>query len=334
MNRLLCVFVMLTTSGLAAEKTLIIRDEDGRGLSGAEIEATLTPPDDPRLASVVVHKGATDSRGIFRYDTDDALILTRVRAQRPGYHSADMDHRHGLGRPRQPAELSLTLPRKTEWVPLHYREVRLSGLPAGKRIGFDLEAADVVAPWGKGKTVDCELELESNQVGWTESKETLAELRRTPEGVRMDDQEWAATYGHFRGNLRFSFPRQGDGIIETTAFWPYCPLKMPTLAPADGYAAAKGFPFDTLSANDSSADSTGHYLRIRTQLNSDGSIASTHYAKIQGRIVAGPGRVAFRLYYNPRAGDRRLALDVRKNLLRPPPGATPAEEEHFQAFEP
>jgi hypothetical protein len=44
--------------------------------------------------------------------------------------------------------------------------------------------------------------------------------------------------------------------------------------------------------------------------------------------------VAFRLYYNPRADDRRLTFDLRKNLLRAPPRATPAEEEHFQAFEP
>ncbi len=334
MNPLIYVVVITATGGIAAERTLIIRDEDGRRLSGAEIEATLTPPEDPRLASVVVRKGMTDSQGMFRYDAEDMLILARMRAQKTGYHSADMDHRHGLGRPKQSAHLSLTLPRMTELVPLHYREVHLSGLPAGKRVGFDVEAADAVAPWGKGKTADFELELESHLVGWTEPEEALAELRRTPEGVRMDDQEWAATYGHFRGNLSLSFPRQGDGLIETTAFWPYSLLKMPALAPDDGYVTAKSLPFDTLSTNDSSPDSTGHYLRIRTQLAYDGSMASAHYAKIQGRIVAGPGRVTFRLYYNPRAGDRRLAFDTRKNLLRPPPGATPAEEERFQAFEP
>jgi hypothetical protein len=62
--------------------------------------------------------------------------------------------------------------------------------------------------------------------------------------------------------------------------------------------------------------------------------ASAHYAKIHGRIEPWPGRVTFRLYYNPRADDRRLAFDVRKNLLRPSPGATPAEQERFQAIEP
>jgi hypothetical protein len=63
-------------------------------------------------------------------------------------------------------------------------------------------------------------------------------------------------------------------------------------------------------------------------------VTSANYAKIHGPIDVSPGKVAFRFYYNPRAGDRRLAFDVRKNLLRPPPGATPAEQERFQAFEP
>ncbi len=52
------------------------------------------------------------------------------------------------------------------------------------------------------------------------------------------------------------------------------------------------------------------------------------YAKIHGRIGAGPGRVTFRFYYNPRTGDRRLALAPGRNLLGP---AGPDEPAH--AFE-
>ncbi len=334
MNSLLYFVAFLASGIVAAERNLFIRDEDGSGLSGAEIEAVFTPPEDPRLASIVVCKGSTDTQGRFRYDVDEGLILTRVRSKRPGYFAAEMDHRHGLGRAKQLAEITLTLPRETELVPLHYREVRLSRLPTGKRIGFDAEVADAVAPWGMGKIADFELELESRQAGWTESTDVLTELRRTAEGARLDESEWAATYGHFRGSLRLSFPRRGDGLTETTAFWPYCLLKMPAQAPGDGYLATKSFPFDTLSADNSSPDSTGYYLRVRTQLDADGQPASAHYAKIQGRIIAGQGRVSFRFYYNPRSGDRRLALDFRKNLLRPSPRATPAEQESFQAFEP
>ncbi len=48
--------------------------------------------------------------------------------------------------------------------------------------------------------------------------------------------------------------------------------------------------------------------------------ASAHFAKIHERIEAGPGRVAFRFYYNPRTDDRRLAFAPGRNLLRSRPG--------------
>ncbi len=62
--------------------------------------------------------------------------------------------------------------------------------------------------------------------------------------------------------------------------------------------------------------------------------ASAHFAKIHERIEAGPGRVAFRFYYNPRTDDRRLVFALNRNLLRPPPGATPREQERFQTSDP
>jgi len=334
MRSLVCGYLLLTLGVLAGERTVIINDEEGRRLAGAEVEAILAPAEDPRLSSVVVRAGVTDAAGRFRFETDDSLILNRVRAKQAGHFSADADHRHGLGRPAQSAELTLTLPRMTEGVPLHYREVRLTGLPAGRRIGFDAEAADAVAPWGKGLVRDFEFVIDSQQVGWTESPEILAELRRSAEGRRMDDQEWAETYGHFRGTLRMSFPRRDDGLRTSPAFWPYCRLKMPALAPAEGYVSETTLPFDTLPGAEPSPTLTGYYLRLRSQPGVDGQPTTAHYAKIQGRIDIGPGRVTFRFYYNPRAGDRRLAFDLRNNLLRPAPGATPAEQERLQAYEP
>ena len=128
MRSLVCGYLLLTLGVLAGERTVIINDEEGRRLAGAEVEAILAPAEDPRLSSVVVRAGVTDAAGRFRFETDDSLILNRVRAKQAGHFSADADHRHGLGRPAQSAELTLTLPRMTEGVPLHYREVRLTGV--------------------------------------------------------------------------------------------------------------------------------------------------------------------------------------------------------------
>jgi hypothetical protein len=332
MRTLLAGVLMMTLGARAREISIVIRGEDGHGLPGAEVEAVLTPREDPRLASVVTRTGVTDGSGRFRFAAEDRLILTRVRAKQTGCFSADVDHRHGLGRATQPTELALTLPRMTEGVPLHYRDVRLVGLPSGRRIGFDAEAADAVAPWGKGRVTDWEFLIEAHQVGWLESPEALAELRRTPEGRRMDDQEWAETYGRFRGTLRVSLPKKGDGLRESPAFWPYCRLKMPALAPTENYAPEMTFAFDTLPTAAASSDLTGYYLRLRTQ--DDEGKTSAHYAKIHGRIEAGPGRVAFRFYYNPRADDRRLAFAPGRNLLHPGPATTPIEQTRYETSQP
>ncbi len=334
MKRLLVIHSFLMAAGLAGERKIVVLDEAGRGAEGAQVEAVLTPPDDPRLSSVTTQTGRTDAAGIFRFQADDKMILSRVKARQAGCFTADADHRHGLGRPETGSELTLTLPRLTELVPLHYREVQLVGLPKAKWVGFDAEVGDAIAPWGRGMITDFNFMVSIEQIGWTESAEAMAMLRRTAEGARMDDSEWASAYGRFRGVIRLSFPRTGDGIMPTPAFWPYCRLKMPALAPADGYAGEKNLPFDTLNVSEPADQHTGYYLRLRSQLDGENRMTSAHYAKIHGRIEAGPGRVAFRFYYNPRAGDRRLAMDVGRNLLRPPPGSSPREQERFQAFDP
>lgn len=324
---LLCSAVLMATCA-AKEWKITLQDEEGRGVVGAQVEAVLMPPDDPRLASVVARTGTSDRIGCFRFAADERLILTRVKAKRPGYHTADADHRHGLGRARDSADLTLTLPRLAELVPLHYREVILAGLPSGKMIGFDAEAIDAVAPWGKGKVADFTFRFETEQLGWTESAETLASLRRSAEGARMDEREWAETYGRFRGTLHLSFPRPGDGLRETPSFWPYCLLKMPAQAPDEGYERERAVLFDTLPSAMPAQDFTGYYLRLRTQLDDSGKPTSAHYAKIHGPISVAAGRVTFRFYYNPRASDRRLALAPGRNLLRP---SGPGEPAH--AFE-
>jgi len=316
------VFCLMLLAGacLARDWQVILLDETGGRLPGGQVEAVLMPPDDPRLSSVVARIGRTDADGVFRFAAEDQLILTRLRAAHAGHQEADADHRHGLGRARPDSVVTLTLPRTAERVALHYREIRLSGLPIDRWVGFDAEAADAVAPWGRGKSADFDLRLTWRQVGWTESAETLAHLRRLPEGARMDEHEWAQAYGRFEGEVSFAFPRKGDGIMMTPAFWPYCRVMMPATAPAEGYENVGKFSFDTLESAEAARDFTGCFLRLRSENAADGRLPSAHYAKIHGRIGASPGRVTFRFYYNPRRDDRRMAFAPGLNLLRPGPG--------------
>ena len=60
---------------------------------------------------------------------------------------------------------------------------------------------------------------------------------------------------------------------------------------------------------------------------------SAHYAKIQGPIRSGYGWVSFRYYYNPVADDRRLVMDLEKNLLKAPVGTPDRELHRYRPYE-
>jgi hypothetical protein len=214
MKSRLVIQMFLAAACLAGERQVTVLDEAGRGAAGAQVEAVLTPPDDPRLSSVTAQHGQTDAAGVFRFQTDDKMILSRVKVRQAGCFAADADHRHGLGRPETTTELTLTLPQLTELVPLHYREVHLTGLPKDRWIGFDAEAVDAIAPWGRGKVADFNLliRLRTDPAGPSRPNPWRC-LRRTAEGARMDDAEWVSAYGRFRGVIRLSFPRPGDGFV-------------------------------------------------------------------------------------------------------------------------
>ncbi len=70
MRRLFVFQMLLTASCLAGERKIIVHDEERRGIAGAQVEAILTPPDDPRLSSVTVQSGRTDAAGVYRLQAD------------------------------------------------------------------------------------------------------------------------------------------------------------------------------------------------------------------------------------------------------------------------
>ena len=141
-------------------------------------------------------------------------------------------------------------------------------------------------------------------------------------------------YGSFRGTTRLRGEAPGDGLLRSPSFWPYCLLKMPATPPDDGYAPMLELPFATLPYPTKQDDFVGYFLRVRTKLGPDGKVVSANYAKIQGAIRTDLGVVAFRYYYNPTPNDRRLAHDMKNNLLQPGPGTPERELERYQSYEP
>lgn len=336
MTRLaLLPFLALTLT--ARDYTLTVVDEADRPLPDVAVLALFGRINDPRLSSMRTFEGRTDRAGVFRFQARDEMCLERLKAEKPGYFAADVTEVHGLG--KVPSDLThrITLPRETADVPLCYKEVRLrtleGNLPRRTWVGFDFAIGDVVAPWGRGEVADIRFRVDGEQVGWTQSAETIESFRKDAAHAHLSEAQFVAMYGSFRGVTRVSCERPGDGILRSPAFWPYCQLKMPALAPADGYVAALEIPYATLPFPTYQDDYVGYYLRVRTKLGPDGQAISARYAKIQGPIRCGYGAVTFRYYYNPTPDDRRLVLDLKHNLLRPPPGTSGEEQTRYDAYE-
>jgi hypothetical protein len=335
MRKILLLGLMSLRLG-AVEFTITLIDEAGRPLAGARVEATLSRSNDPRYSSMRSFEGATSTTGTFRFKAEEDMCLIRLRANKAGYFEADADRRHGLGFPSTPNH-TLTLPHLTEGVPLAYKEVRLFAsdvkLPPKTWIGFDLAKGELVAPRGIGEVSDLLIWNEGIQTGWTMPIEDIEVMRKRSEHARQTDDEFALSYGAFSGLTRIKLNPTGSGILRSLEFWDYSGLKMPPLAPLNGYSEQLDLPYQPLATGEENAKHAGFYLRLRPRYDAAGNLLSAHYAKIQGRIETGYGWLAFRYYYNPVANDRRLVFDPQRNVLKPAPGAPGSDLGRYQTNE-
>jgi len=321
----------------AVDVSVTVLDESGQPLSDAVVEALYAPLNDPQYVSLQLREGRTDGKGRFSYEIGKDRQMVRLTVNKQGYCDADADHRHDLGTiPPRPTHI-ITLPKKVSGIPLCYKDIHLSegkGTFTTKTwVGFDLQVGEPVTPWGKGKIADFRIKNDGVRIGWAYDEAQIERYRRDDIHRLLSDFEFSTLYGRFQGVTELTFESPGTGIMRSPAFWPYAQIKMPPLAPAEGYADGLRLEYDTRVYPNAQLQYTGFYLRVRAKLGSDGKVASAHYAKIQGRIASGHGWVSFRYYYNPAEDDRRLVLDPERNLLKPAPGAKVDEALRYRASE-
>lgn len=333
--RTLLLLALMSLRLRALEYTITLLDEEGRPLAGATVVATLSRSNDPRTSSMRSFEGVTGVAGIFRFKAEDDMCLIRLRAHKAGHIEADADRRHGLGFPPTPHH-TLTLPFQVDGVPLAYKEVRLFSsdlhYPPRSWIGLDLAKGELVAPRGNGEVSDLLIAYEGVQTGWTLPVEDIEGIRKSSAHARRTDDEFAFLFGTFNGLTRIKLGPAGAGILRSPQFWDYAGLKMPPLAPLNGYVEQLELPFPSSPSVDEGRR-TGYYLRLRPRHDAAGKLTSAHYAKIQGGIEAGYGWIVFRYYYNPTPDDRRLVFDPKRNVLKPAAGAPPSDLGRFQTQE-
>ncbi len=176
-----------------------------------------------------------------------------------------------------------------------------------KEFGFDLEAADWVAPHGTGKSTDVIFAVN----GYYNSR---------------NDNE---------SRLVVTFPNEGDGLIEIGGnYRKGSKLMSPHVAPEEGYASRKEWsksrkenPDATaaahtkyLIAEDYEEEGVNYLFRVRTILDPQGNVVSAHYGKIYGdfKFFGAHEDGSFigvdALYFNPTTNDRNLEYKVGENL--------------------
>ena len=313
------VIVLLGLFGqlLGNEVKMRVVDDAGSAVEGAAVEVLF-----------VNHNGSDVKKGTSGKDGEYAASgrgnnSVMIRAAKVGYYpvqlerlSKDTDH-----------DIAVVLPRVINPIQLYVLRVDDDQgivFPIQKEwIGFDLEVADWVAPHGKGKTADFLLRFRNEFKGMEESysrtmDERIASHKRL---LGFTKEEWTIDKfkiheGKWDGLVEMSFPGEGDGIIEAKSFIGYSPMKLPHLAPEDGYFSAWKRIVNNYDGIILPKD-TGFFLRTRVKRDQQGKIITANYTKFIGRMnaMASTGQIEFLYYFNPVPNDRNLEFDPKRNLF-------------------
>jgi hypothetical protein len=284
-----------------AKLTAHIIGEDGQPIANAHISFAFTQQFHGDAAVV---EGNTDSNGNFTAegytDGKPGSVVTK-----DGYYFGSVNNPHFLESKEgkwQPWDQTYTtvLRKKENPVALYARSMGSDIPVVGQPCGYDLEEADWVAPYGKGKTTDFIVTL----------------TNRIYNGFQDFDVSAIIT-----------FPNDGDGIqiVQLPKEFSNSAFKWPRFAPESGYLpsldvrnamfpqAQNRKPINTHDENKT------YFFRVRTVKQGD-QIVSALYGKINSGINLEPRGAkicdfGFIYYLNPKSNDRNLEWDPTKNLF-------------------
>lgn len=266
---------------------VFVHHADGTPVEGAEVSGLFFTDQVLNRQNLPSHKGITDAGGRAEISGRDPRRV-EVYVTREGYYRSKGEIVvHGIDRGR----LDVEMRRRLRPLAMHARGIQFLPVAEGSEVGFDLEAGDYVAPYGRG---------------------SIADLLLT---IRLDYRD----FWNFDYRLELRFSNEGDGLIPFEFDRTESEYKMAYEAPQSGYRGA--FDFFQVARDKQPLETNidkrrNYFLRVRTVVDADGEVESAHYGKIYGDFP----RIVY--YFNPQANDRGLEFDTRRNLLR---GLEPAD---------
>ena len=282
-----------------AKFTVKVTDEEGNPIENIEIDARTFLRWEPGqsfgtdIMDHVVVKTNEKGVAVFEYKSKRGIFGFSLHEQPEGYYTSswpsyEFEEVRGLRwKPENPT-LHYVLKKKRNPIPLYVKRIPNSlgaYLPKfNQRFGYDFERGDWVEPHGSGKVNDIYFQFDAVEEG-----------------------------RDFQSTISITFPNKEDGLI-------YFEDEMNVgsefisdyLAPEEGYKNDKLLHWNRVKGVDDTnlnREKANYYLRLRTELDEDGSIKSANYAKIYGEFIN------FTYYFNPTPNDRNLEFDPKKNLF-------------------
>jgi hypothetical protein len=242
-------------------------------------------------------QGLTDTNVIFTASRADRSLELGIHIEKEGYYVSYINY--NLYLPGQfdeqtvaanrTAFLTLTLKKNVKSIPMYAKSLNTHVPDLDKPIGYDFEIGDWVSPYGKGVNKD---------------------IFFTAHFDKHDDES--------DFTLTESFPNAEDGIQEFSAPQYYLNTRGSALwsdqmAPTNGYQPQwiqtdirkRGKPIET-----NRNPNRNYYFRVRTKIDNNGNIVTTHYGKIYGDFMR------FSYYFNPTPNSRNIEFDPKQNLLQ------------------
>ena len=308
MKKIVLILAAVFLAGTAQEAELPIAkitlraiDEQGLPVQGANITISFEQPV-PKWGSGVPSNvaGLTNVNGEFTA-SGHSFDTLGGRAEKAGFYSSwsipfKFDRNvNGQWQPWNPTVgVMLKKIGKPEAMYARHTEAKIpvDSFP----VGFDLVAADWVAPYGRGEVAD--FVFESNRK--------------------------IVTPADFSGFLRLTFSNPTDDIasVRDAQDRGRSQLKLPREAPNTGYSREQVWSTNAGSRRRAEEKKeSGYFFRVRSVVGNAGETVSALYGKLLGDVefyigtkAPKPG-IGFTYYLNPTPNDRNVEFDPKRNLF-------------------
>ena len=295
-----CALAQPEITGAPWNVTLKVVGEDGQPVAAAHASVgyhKLPIPgevlEDYRQGSAEL-AGLTDTNGIFVASHTDASWSLGIDVQKSGYYSTHIGY--GLLLPGQQdsatvAEnrnptITLVLKKIGKPIPMYAKRVNLRAPVPDKPVGYDFEAGDWIAPYGKGISSD----------------------------ILFAKEYYEKSPREYYSKITVTFPNAGDGlqVYQVPDSEKGSGLRSSHDVPADGYQPELireicSHPGQPIKCEYD--PNRIYFFRVRTVLDEQGKVRSALYGKIYGDFMQ------FDYYLNPTPNDRNVEFDPKQNLL-------------------